>query len=105
MPSTQPVEIGMIGEQTDQRQYIDKTELLSVPLATTREDSVENGTTISGPNATSSVELRKFRLKNQARQNNLTTSSNSNSNSTSSANQIERSLGPEYRLIELKLDR
>lgn len=33
LPSTQPVEVpDRVGGQTDQRQYIDKTELLSVPL-------------------------------------------------------------------------
>lgn len=102
MPSTQPVEIGKLGGQTDQRQYIDKTELISIPLQPIGEGLNENGTTIPGSNI-APVDLRKLRLKKQQKQN-LATNGILNSNSSTEIGRSPIKFGPEYKIIKLQID-
>lgn len=89
MPSTQPVEIDKFGGQTDQRHYIDKTELLSSPLTPFRREWTNN-TTNSTIFSVEQLKLLLTRGKNEEKYNSTT----SNSNVTSAK------LGPKYKLIK-----
>lgn len=101
MPSTQPVEIGKFGGQTDQRQYIDKTELLSVPLTPFSGREWTDNTTNSTVPSVEQLKLLLTRGKNEEKYNSTTT----NSNVVSARNEIAPSkMGPKYKLIKPNSD-